>query len=80
MRRRSNHAFNGHTVCPLIAEPKPWEFDGDEKRRVPVIDPFDGRVIRYVGFKRCMSCTKPFWSEDVSRLRLCIRCKSYKSE
>lgn len=63
-----------------IVEPRPWEFDGDMTRREPVIDPDDNRVIRFVGWRRCMTCTKQFFSEDCSRIRMCDRCKANKSE
>lgn len=60
-----------------FVEPRPWPCDGGS-RREPVLD-MDvrpPRVVRYVGWRRCMSCQKPFWSEDLARLRLCERCKS----
>ena len=42
------------------------------KRREPVLDEDqDYRVVRKVGWHRCMRCRKPFFSEDVLRLRLC---------
>lgn len=77
---RNNYAFKHRGICDPIDEPKPWPWNGDETRRVPVVDPNDNRVIRYVGYRRCISCTKHFWSEDVIRLRMCVRCKSWKSD
>lgn len=70
--------MNERGICKPIEEPQPWNFDGDVKRRAPVIDPHDNRVIRHVGYRRCLSCAKHFWSEDVVRQRICPICKSYK--
>jgi hypothetical protein len=55
-----------------FSEPQPWEFDGCA-RREPVLDHdhHPPRVVRRVGWQRCMRCREPFWSEDVVRLRLC---------
>lgn len=55
-----------------FAEPRPWEFDGCV-RREPVLDTdhTPPRVVRRVGWHRCLRCRQPFWSEDVARLRLC---------
>ena len=52
--------------------PKRWEFDGCV-RREPVLDADANppRVVRKVGWQRCMKCRRPFFSEDVLRLRLC---------
>lgn len=50
--------------------PAPWDYDGCE-RREPVIDTDNGRVVRKVGWRHCLKCRKPFFSEDVVRLRLC---------
>lgn len=36
-----------------------------------MVDAILGRVVRYVGWRKCMRCGHPFWSEDVQRLRLC---------
>ncbi len=51
--------------------PKPWDYDGCE-RREPVIDADNRRVVRKVGWHHCLKCRKPFWSDDVVRLRLCV--------
>ena len=32
------------------------------------------RVVRWVGYVRCMSCGRPHFSEDVVRARLCSVC------
>jgi hypothetical protein len=50
--------------------PARWSLD-DCTRREPVVDAILGRVVRYVGWRKCMRCGHPFWSEDVQRLRLC---------
>ena len=51
-------------------EPQRWPQDGG-LRREPVVDVELGRVVRYVGWRNCMRCGHPFWSDDVQRLRLC---------
>lgn len=58
-------------------EPKPWDCDGGS-RREPVLDTdhTPPLVVRYVGWQRCLVCQSPFFSEDVTRLRLCVRCKT----
>lgn len=55
-----------------IVEPDRWEYDGG-KRREPVIDTDHKppRVVRKVGWLRCLKCKRPFFSEDVVRHRLC---------
>lgn len=50
--------------------PERWPCDNGA-RREPVIDADLGRVVRYVGWKKCMRCGKWFFSEDVAGLRLC---------
>ena len=58
-------------------EPKPWDNDGGV-RREPVIDTDHRppRVVRFVGWRSCMCCRRPFWSEDTKQLRMCGGCKS----
>lgn len=52
--------------------PVRWRFDGDLKRRAPVLDPVNGnRIARMVGYKRCLICKKTFWSEDVKNVHIC---------
>lgn len=55
-----------------FAEPVRWPNDGG-KRREPVmdLDCVPPRVVRKVGWRTCMKCRKPFFSEDVAALRLC---------
>ena len=52
--------------------PQLWAFD-ECKRREPLLDHDYNppRVVRRVGWQRCMRCRTAFWSEDVVRLRLC---------
>jgi hypothetical protein len=65
-----------HTPIPQpIKDPTEWPYESDPTRREPVVDPEDGRVIRIVGYRPCMCCTKPFFSRDISRIRLCSPCK-----
>lgn len=59
-----------------FVEPLPWPDDGGQRReRVLDVDHNPPRVVRVVGWHRCMSCRKPFWSEDTRRVRMCDRCK-----
>jgi hypothetical protein len=55
-----------------ISEPLPWEYDLCV-RREPVLDTTftPTRVVRKVGWHHCLKCRRPFFSEDVVRLRLC---------
>ena len=58
-------------------EPREWKFDGC-KRREPVLDLDHNppRVVRMVGWRVCMRCSTPFWSDDVVRVRMCGECKA----
>ena len=38
------------------------------------------RVVRMAGWRVCLRCESPFWSEDVVRLRICPRCKGQTYE
>jgi hypothetical protein len=62
--------------------PKQWIFDGDYRRRAPVLDSLNGnRVARLVGYKRCLICKKPFFSPDVKNIYICGAYHSpYESE
>jgi hypothetical protein len=53
-------------------EPERWSYDGGV-RREPVVDAdrCPPRVVRKVGWRNCMACGVPFFSEDVVALRLC---------
>lgn len=65
-----------HLVGRALAEPERWPFDGDLSHRAPVLDPnFDPpRVVRRVGWLRCMRCDRPHFSEDVVGVRICFEC------
>ncbi|HCF2525382.1 TPA: hypothetical protein NIC78_002787 [Pseudomonas aeruginosa] len=62
-------------VAKAIIEPTPWALDGGT-RRANVLDPnFDPpRVIRRVGWVRCMRCQRFHFSGDVVAVRLCSVC------
>lgn len=62
-------------VAKAIIEPTPWALDGGA-RRANVLDPnFDPpRVIRRVGWVRCMRCQRFHFSGDVVAVRLCSVC------
>ena len=55
-----------------FAEPAAWADDGGV-RREPVLDTDHNppRVVRRVGWRRCIGCGASFFSEDVIGLRLC---------
>jgi hypothetical protein len=55
-----------------FAEPERWPYDGGVRREsVLDCDFHPPRVVRQVGWRACMCCGTPFFSEDVMRLRLC---------
>lgn len=60
----------------LIEEPRRWRFDGDIIAKTPVVDPLCSppKVIRYVGYRSCLKCERPFWTEAVGRIRCCSYC------
>jgi len=54
--------------------PLRWSLNSDPEmtRRAPVLDRMNrNRVVRIVGWRRCLVCKAPFFSEDVRRNRLC---------
>ena len=60
-----------------FTEPTPWAWDGGVRREAVLDhDQHPARVVRLVGWRVCMKCSKPFWSGDVRRLRMCGGCKS----
>lgn len=65
-----------HLVGFALAEPERWPFDGDLTRRSPVLDPNTQppRIVRRVGWLRCMLCSRPHFSEDVVGIRICFEC------
>jgi len=55
-----------------LIEPKRWSYDGGARREAVLdTDCNPPRVVRKVGWRNCLRCRKPFFSEDVVRLRLC---------
>lgn len=63
-------------VVKPIQEPKRWAYDGDLVTKKPVIDPMCSppKVIRFVGYRLCLKCKHPFWTESVGRIRSCWLC------
>lgn len=59
-----------------FVEPRQWPWDGGT-RREPVLDTDQNppRVVRHVGWRSCMRCRYPFFSQDVTRMRICDPCK-----
>ncbi|CAN7285953.1 hypothetical protein LJR251_001371 [Rhizobium rhizogenes] len=56
-------------------EPERWSYDGGLRREVVLdIDHIPARVVRKVGWRNCMTCANPFFSEDVIAQRLCRIC------
>jgi hypothetical protein len=52
--------------------PKRWDYDGCVRREAVIdADASPPRVVRRVGWQRCLKCRRPFFSEDVLCLRLC---------
>lgn len=57
-------------------EPEPWAWDGGVRREAVLdTDANPPRIIRKVGWRVCMRCRAPYWSDDVVRIRLCDDCK-----
>jgi hypothetical protein len=79
--RGSGSASDQRVATPRVntgfSEPEPWAYDGG-KRREPVLDMDRNppRVVRFVGWRSCLKCSRPYWSEDVTRLRMCNGCKA----
>jgi hypothetical protein len=68
--------FEELAIAKALTEPERWPFDGDLSRRASVMDPNvePPKLVRTVGYMRCMSCGRPHWSEDVIRARMCTEC------
>lgn len=65
-------AAYGESAGFLIPVQWPISSDPDLTRRAPVLDQENrNRVVRYVGYRRCLICKKPFWSEDIKKNQLC---------
>lgn len=60
-----------------LEEPEPWAWDRC-KRREKVLDHnfSPPRVVRTVGWRACLKCSDPFWSDDIIALRMCAGCKA----
>lgn len=55
-------------------EPTPWRYDGGSCR-ISVMDPIrPTRIVRQVGWVKCLCCARHHFSEDVLRIRLCAQC------
>ncbi|MDV6541562.1 hypothetical protein FA519_11915 [Pseudomonas aeruginosa] len=65
-------------IAKTFIEPERWPNDGGA-RRSPVFDPnFDPpKIVRRVGWVRCMCCGRFHFSEDVTRARLCTLCGGF---
>jgi len=62
-----------------FVEPVPWPDDGGKRReKVLDVDHNPPRVVRVVGWQRCMTCRKPFWSDDTRRIRMCRDCNELR--
>lgn len=74
--RRQVHDPNDVKIARPFIEPERWPFSGDLSRRADVLDPNldPPRVVRRVGYVRCMCCGRPHFSEDVARARMCVDC------
>jgi hypothetical protein len=70
-------AYRNKLTLLGIIEPPPWANDGG-KRREPVLDTDHSppKVVRRVGWHRCLRCRVPFFSLDVAALRQCTECRS----
>ncbi|WP_256663143.1 hypothetical protein [Stutzerimonas degradans] len=68
-------SFEERQIAKPLIEPAPWPFDGGVQRG-QVLDPnFDPpRVIRKIGWLRCMACRRYHFSQDVARVRICSPC------
>jgi hypothetical protein len=69
-----------HSAAPELIEPKPWRYVEGENRRERVLDPAYSppRVVRHVGWRKCLACAERFWSFDVVKIRLCEPCKGHQ--
>lgn len=72
---RAVHDPSTVRIARELVEPARWPNDGGA-RRAPVMDPNcdPPRVVRRVGWLRCMCCGRSHFSEDVARARMCVEC------
>ena len=73
--RRAVHDPAEVRIARALIEPARWPNDGGS-RRAPVMDPNcdPPRVVRRVGWLRCLCCGRSHFSEDVARARMCLDC------
>lgn len=64
------------TLAKPLIEPERWSFNGDLTHRAFVMDPNvePSKLVRRIGWLNCMRCSRPHFSEDVLRIRLCCAC------
>lgn len=62
--------------------PKQWHYVAGQRRREAVVDTSfkPPRVVRFVGYRDCIKCRQPHWSEDLRRNWMCTRCRWYADE
>ena len=62
-------------IARALVEPARWPCDGGA-RRAEVLDLNEGppKVVRRIGWLRCMCCGRSHFSEDVARARMCLDC------
>ncbi len=59
-----------------FVEPHQWPWDGGTRREAVLdTDHHPARVVRHVGWRSCLRCARPYFSADVSRVRMCDTCK-----
>lgn len=57
-------------------EPCPWDYDGGVRREAVLdTDHRPPRVVRRVGWRSCLRCSRPFFSQDIVAHRLCDDCR-----
>jgi hypothetical protein len=60
-----------------FVEPLPWPDDGGRRRETVLdVDHNPPRVVRVVGWQRCIKCSRRFFSDDVRAVRMCKDCSS----
>lgn len=59
--------------------PAPWRYSEAPERRAAVIDPnfTPPRIVRYVGWRKCIGCGEMFFSEHLKRNRFCA-CRDFR--
>jgi len=60
-----------------FVEPLPWPDDRGKRRETVLdVDHNPPRVVRVVGWQRCIKCSRRFFSDDVRAVRMCRDCSS----